>query len=715
MSMHHRRGVVVGSGCADGEVTIELTKKQLQLRRKVERQRLRRDAEKQTIAMLQHTVVKLMETRDALISSQPIGALTWHDVAAALDDDVAETRHENQRLKRRQQQLFDVITGMQRWVDTVGRIQRVPLPLDSAANNLGMKGITLSSNAACRMHGIDWLTQLLFHNTDAMLQKYKMWPTTSSYVQADAFVDVSNVDDIQHVWRFQVDLPVSIAIALPLVRQHVVSRLNSVDISSANVDFIDPELVKAVANDVTYVRRVYKRATSDDFANILYREFQGNGRTDDGWISVVMFRIVVTAWSPGTTRVSLLSLTSSYFSRAGGQLPIKDQAKRMGIPPHVDAASYAHVVSTKRMPGVTEVWTGYLNNVARAAVNETLGMETCQLPDETRSLMSCSPRNQHAVVRRSSDAEDTATLLDPSKIRIEVPMDPTVGTMDLLRCGGSSASTTVLFLPPEFRAIRLYRNGTWWKQGIYAVLCVASCGVLPLLAYYMPLLHAACTLTPLSSGVFATIVLVQHRDSAGSWEAVPVQRTSMNTRASLDDENGHEWIWFTFRKHRYVYIDATASFRRISATVHGLSIASDVVPRLQTGFVHPDPVDRVFFVPSIRSMPNVDFHGAVRSLSDDMAAALLRHFGPNALDIALVPYHRVLMSKLLHPFYLFQLTSVFLWMYEEYWTYSILILGMTIGSLGYEVSTQVRNTKKLHDLMHMDDIFVKVCVVPVHL
>ncbi|ETW07212.1 hypothetical protein, variant 3 [Aphanomyces invadans] len=280
--------------------------------------------------------------------------------------------------------------------------------------------------------------------------------------------------------------------------------------------------------------------------------------------------------------------------------------------------------------------------------------------------------------KRSSDAEDTATLLDPSKIRIEVPLDPTVGTMDLLRCGGSSASTTVLFLPSEFRAIRLYRNGTWWKQGIYAVLCVASCGVLPLLAYYMPLLHAACTLTPLSSGVFATIVLVQHRDSAGSWEAVPVQRTSMNTRASLDDENGHEWIWFTFRKHRYVYIDATASFRRISATVHGLSIASDVVPRLQTG------------------------------LSDDMAAALLRHFGPNALDIALVPYHRVLMSKLLHPFYLFQLTSVFLWMYEEYWTYSILILGMTIGSLGYEVSTQVRNTKKLHDLMHMDDIFVKV-------
>ncbi|RQM20303.1 hypothetical protein B5M09_009446 [Aphanomyces astaci] len=280
--------------------------------------------------------------------------------------------------------------------------------------------------------------------------------------------------------------------------------------------------------------------------------------------------------------------------------------------------------------------------------------------------------------KRSSDAEDSATLLDaPATCPVDDNSGPVcVGSVDMLRCGGSGI-TSVLFLPSEFRSIRLYRAATWWKQALYSVLCVTSFGVLPLLAYYMPLLHAACTLTPLSSGVFATVVLVQRRDSTGSWEAVPVQRTP--TTSADDGVNPPEQlIWFTFRKHRYMYDDSTTSFRRISATLYGVTSSDALRSRLTSGH------------------------------SDEMAAALLRYFGRNALEIALLPAHHVLMEKLLHPFYLFQLTSVALWLYEAYWSYSILILAMTVGSVGYEVATQLLNTRKLHNFMHMDDVVVHV-------
>ncbi|KAF0700986.1 Aste57867_8432 [Aphanomyces stellatus] len=263
--------------------------------------------------------------------------------------------------------------------------------------------------------------------------------------------------------------------------------------------------------------------------------------------------------------------------------------------------------------------------------------------------------------RLSDPSEDTAQLLRATVMISPSNSEGAVGTLD---CGGGAGGgpLSVLYLPPEFRAIRLYRSTTW-KQLMYALLSVASLGVLPLVAYYVPLLHAACTRTPLSSALFATSVLVQHMDS-GLWESVPVHRTG-------------ETIWFEFRKHRYVLDDASGFFQRCSATCHALP-ASTIVQRLASGY------------------------------SDSAATVVHGFFGPNALDISVAPLHHVLLEKLLHPFYLFQFTSVFLWIYEEYYTYSCLIFAMSVGSLLYEAFSQVSSSKKLHDLVQMDHLTAQV-------
>ncbi|CAK4701498.1 unnamed protein product, partial [Aphanomyces euteiches] len=60
---------------------------------------------------------------------------------------------------------------------------------------------------------------------------------------------------------------------------------------------------------------------------------------------------------------------------------------------------------------------------------------------------------------------------------------------------------------------------------------------------------------------------------------------------------------------------------------------------------------------------------------------------------------RLLLEKIFHPFYLFQLISVALWLYEVYTTYALAVLFMSMGSVLYEVVTQATNTAQLEQLV----------------
>ncbi|RHZ28470.1 hypothetical protein DYB37_011280 [Aphanomyces astaci] len=61
--------------------------------------------------------------------------------------------------------------------------------------------------------------------------------------------------------------------------------------------------------------------------------------------------------------------------------------------------------------------------------------------------------------------------------------------------------------------------------------------------------------------------------------------------------------------------------------------------------------------------------------------------------------YTLLFQKTVHPFYLFQLISVALWLEEAYVTYALAILAMSIFSIAYEVYTQVTNANQMQALV----------------
>ncbi|KDO27609.1 hypothetical protein SPRG_06877 [Saprolegnia parasitica CBS 223.65] len=225
------------------------------------------------------------------------------------------------------------------------------------------------------------------------------------------------------------------------------------------------------------------------------------------------------------------------------------------------------------------------------------------------------------------------------------------------------SSMSLLYLPPEYRSIRHYcpRVG---KALVYYMASVMTFGILPLLAHWWPRLYAAaklCVASTSSDFVATDLVLLEAEASPGTFDLVPL-------RVSPDGS-----VSFEYRKNRYLYDKDLREFHRLSASVEQLPVAT-ALSRLSRGW------------------------------GEDSVATLRETFGSNGMDLGVLPIERVLLQKMLHPFYVFQGVSVVLWLIEMYYTYAILILIMSLASVIYEVATQLINMRKLQALVHNDAV-----------
>ena len=69
-------------------------------------------------------------------------------------------------------------------------------------------------------------------------------------------------------------------------------------------------------------------------------------------------------------------------------------------------------------------------------------------------------------------------------------------------------------------------------------------------------------------------------------------------------------------------------------------------------------------------------------------------YGPNDIK---VPFHSVgtlLVKEVLNPFYVFQITSVILWLADEYYYYAVAIIVMSLGG----ITSAVYQTRKVRSL-----------------
>ncbi|XP_078063972.1 putative cation-transporting ATPase 13A4 [Mustelus asterias] len=85
-------------------------------------------------------------------------------------------------------------------------------------------------------------------------------------------------------------------------------------------------------------------------------------------------------------------------------------------------------------------------------------------------------------------------------------------------------------------------------------------------------------------------------------------------------------------------------------------------------------------------------------------------FGPNTIEIQIVPIWKLLCKEVLNPFYTFQIFSVCLWLSEDYTEYSVVLIIMSLISIAFSVYDVRQQSMKLHRLVEShNNMMVTVC------
>ncbi|ETV68888.1 hypothetical protein, variant 1 [Aphanomyces astaci] len=220
--------------------------------------------------------------------------------------------------------------------------------------------------------------------------------------------------------------------------------------------------------------------------------------------------------------------------------------------------------------------------------------------------------------------------------------DPLIKPRDLSVIGTSMS---------EYVTIAGFRSSTVWFA-VYVVVCLASGGVMWVVTTWWPQVYTYVARVRVRSLAIADVVLV--RDSGGDMHECAVH-VAGQVRS------------FEFRSQRYLFVHQSGTFERVPAML-------------------------------FESVGSV-FQSVSRGLADSVVSDRTEFYGPNAMNLKSPPVLQLLFQKTVHPFYLFQLISVALWLEEAYVTYALAILAMSIFSIAYEVYTQVTNASQMQALV----------------
>ncbi|KAI8907999.1 hypothetical protein EDD86DRAFT_208692 [Gorgonomyces haynaldii] len=215
---------------------------------------------------------------------------------------------------------------------------------------------------------------------------------------------------------------------------------------------------------------------------------------------------------------------------------------------------------------------------------------------------------------------------------------------------------------PEYTSIEAYKKSdTRWM--LFLLLSLLSLGIVPLVCVWFPRYGTFILREQVQAFRDCTHVLLTGPD--GRFKEVQVQSCIIQSRLVR---------YFVYRKQRYIYDESYSSFVRVRA-------------QLPTQFQ--------------------DIHELRYGKTSEQASEMIKLYGENIIDIDAVPIGKMLSEKVLQPFYMFQIASVILWLFEEYYTYALVILFMSLLSVGWEVYSAKQNEIQLQSMTKME------CILPV--
>ncbi|TYZ62646.1 hypothetical protein PybrP1_006738, partial [[Pythium] brassicae (nom. inval.)] len=225
-------------------------------------------------------------------------------------------------------------------------------------------------------------------------------------------------------------------------------------------------------------------------------------------------------------------------------------------------------------------------------------------------------------------------------------------------------SEYVRFVPYTFSYVRL---------ALFWLLVLATGTLLGIVSVWFPQLFTwiARSRLPYSSVGNADFVLVLvHKN--GFRSLFIEQRVHRPARNASEDRAKLAWVWFEFKKHRYVYNHEKGEFERYLATVS--EDLAKVQARLNSGLDAP------------------------------VVSAKMELFGANVVDIRAPRIPKLLFTKAVHPFYLFQVFSANVWFQQEYVLYAIVVLVLSATSIAWEIYSEVSNSNRLRSLVRSDRV-----------
>ncbi|KAJ2334908.1 hypothetical protein GGI00_001629, partial [Coemansia sp. RSA 2681] len=181
-----------------------------------------------------------------------------------------------------------------------------------------------------------------------------------------------------------------------------------------------------------------------------------------------------------------------------------------------------------------------------------------------------------------------------------------------------------------------------------------------LLLKQAPLSEATCVHVS-SKGKFVSLEIISATQFDGTLEA------AFNPRESekCTDERG-ELRMFTFRHYRFAYIPVSAQFVPVSRWKD---------PEWATGVA-------------------TGFAG----LSESALRQRMSIFGPCTIDIHEKSYLRLLWEEVLNPFYVFQLASIVIWSFEDYYYYACAIFVISAVSIASTLISTKRTMRKIREM-----------------
>ncbi|KAJ2778929.1 hypothetical protein GGI15_004030 [Coemansia interrupta] len=92
--------------------------------------------------------------------------------------------------------------------------------------------------------------------------------------------------------------------------------------------------------------------------------------------------------------------------------------------------------------------------------------------------------------------------------------------------------------------------------------------------------------------------------------------------------------------------------------------------------------------------------GMRSGLSHDVRSLRSTIFGHNSIDIEEKSTGRLLVDEVLNPFYMFQVGSVILWCFDDYYYYAACILLISVSGIVETLVETKRNTRKIKEMAH---------------